>query len=158
MTKENGKLVYNEGHERIPENWYRLAADYGFVNYNLDLVALVVKHPELLSIGGNQGKVNTFVGVNLADLTGGVLNATTLLEGNNLICFTLTILKTFVPNSLSTVAKLLDAPLKLINKAILDPLLDLSCPAFADLTMGGEDLWKALIDKYPGAKQSGLAL
>ncbi|KAI1812849.1 Chloroperoxidase [Poronia punctata] len=155
---ENGKLVYKEGHEQIPENWYRLAIDYGLVNYNLDLIPLVLKHPELLSIGGNQNGVNTFAGVNLADLTGGVLNLTTLLEGNNLICFTLTILKTFVPNSLSTVVKLLEAPLKLVNKALLSPLLDLSCPAFKDLTLGGEDLYNGLLNKYPGAKQNGFPM
>jgi hypothetical protein len=38
-------------------------------------------------IGGNTGKPNTFTGVNIADLTGGVFNAETLLEGNNLMCF-----------------------------------------------------------------------
>ncbi|KAI0389929.1 Chloroperoxidase [Xylariaceae sp. FL0594] len=160
VTKDpkTGSLVYNEGHERIPENWYRIAADYGLVNYNLDLVPLLLKHPELLSVGGNQGAVNTFAGVDISDLTGGLLNATTLLEGNNLICFALTVLKTFVPNSLSTVVKLLDAPLRLVNKALLDPILDLGCPAFRDLTKGGDDLWNELLGKYPGARMSGLAL
>ena len=38
-------------------------------------------------IGGNTGKPNTFTGVNIADLTGGVFNAETLLEGNNLMCY-----------------------------------------------------------------------
>jgi hypothetical protein len=157
VYEENGKQVYKEGHEQIPANWYRMAVDYGFVNVNLDLTAWITKHPVLLSIGGNQGAVNTFAGVDIADVTGGVLNTTSLLEGNNLVCFALTVLKTFVPNSLSTVLKLLEAPLKLVNDALLDPLLDLSCPAFVDLTLGGENLQTALLDRYPGAKKSGMA-
>ncbi|KAI8951280.1 Chloroperoxidase [Xylaria longipes] len=157
VCEENGKRVYKEGHERIPENWYRRAVDYSLIDYNLDLVAWAIKHPVLLSIGGNQGKVNTFAGLNIADLTGGVLNATTLLEGNNLLCFALTALKTFVPTSLSTVIKLVEPALELITDVLATPLLELSCPAFKDLTLGGEDLWSALLERYPGARQSGMA-
>lgn len=36
------------------------------------------------SIGGNTGTVNSFTGVDLGDTTGGVYNAQTLFEGNNL--------------------------------------------------------------------------
>ncbi|KAI0460596.1 Chloroperoxidase [Xylaria acuta] len=158
VSVENGQRVYKEGYERIPENWYRRAVDYGLVDYNLDLVAWAVKYPVLLSIGGNQGQVNTFAGVNIADLTGGVLNAATLLQGNNLICFSLTALKTFAPNSLSTVVQLLGPALKLVNDVLVNPLLNLSCPAFKDLTLGGKDLYSALLDRYPGAKQSNMAL
>ncbi|TGJ80919.1 heme-thiolate peroxidase [Xylaria hypoxylon] len=157
VYEENGKQVYREGHERIPENWYRIAVDYSLTDYNLDLVAWVIKHPVLLSVGGNQGEVNTFTGVDIADLTGGVLNATTLLEGNNLVCFALNVLKTWTPTGLSTVVQSIAGPLKLVDDILLHPLLDLSCPAFADLTLGGEDLWSALLDRYPGAKQSGMA-
>ncbi|KAI1743859.1 Chloroperoxidase [Xylaria scruposa] len=158
VSQENGVNVYKEGHERIPENWYRRTVDYSLVDYNLDLVAWAVKYPALLSIGGNQGQVNTFAGVDIADLTGGVLNAATLLEGNNLICFALTALKTFAPNSLSTIVKLIGTPLELVDNVLAAPLLDLACPAFTDLSLGGEDLWSALLDHYPGAKKNGIAL
>jgi hypothetical protein len=40
-----------------------------------------------MSIGGNTGTVNSFTGVNFEDLTGGILNAETLLEGLSLLCF-----------------------------------------------------------------------
>lgn len=43
--------------------------------------------PYIIAIGGNTGEPNTFTGVNIADLTGGVFNTQTLLEGNNLACF-----------------------------------------------------------------------
>jgi hypothetical protein len=127
------------------------------VELNMDLVTWMLKHPELANIGGNLGEVNSFAGVDLKNITGGVLNAVSLLEGNNLICFTLDIVKAFVPNSLSSIFKTLEKPLRLVNDALLDPLLDLDCPAFDELTEGGEDLLESLIDQFPGAARSGAA-
>ncbi|KAI0508816.1 Chloroperoxidase [Xylaria bambusicola] len=158
VCEENGKQVYREGHERIPENWYRLAVDYSLNSYNLDLVAWVTKHPILLSIGGNLGEVNSFAGVDIGNITGGVLNAAKLLEGNNLICFALTVLKTFVPSSLtSSIFATLEPLLNFVDDILLHPLLDLSCPVFADLSLGGTDLWSGLLHRYPGARQVGMA-
>ncbi|KAK6863781.1 oxidase [Apiospora arundinis] len=154
---ENGELVYKKGWEQIPANWYRIAADYGLVQTNLDLVDWIVQHPVLASVGGNLGRVNSYAGVNVEDVTGGVLNATSLLEGNNLMCFVLQVVKTFAPNSASSLFKTLEAPLKLVNDAVLNPLLDLSCPAFKDLSMDGKDFLTGLMDKYPGAAKSGFA-
>ncbi|THY25762.1 Cloroperoxidase [Aureobasidium pullulans] len=157
VYEENGKLVYRKGHEQIPANWYRISMDYGLVQLNLDLVEWFMKYPILASIGGNLGKVDNFAGLDLEDITGGVLNATSLLEGNNLVCFVLEIVKTFTPNSLSSLFKTLEAPLKLVNDAILDPLLDLSCPAFEDMALDGTDLLTGLLNRYPGANKSGFA-
>jgi hypothetical protein len=42
-----GRLEYRQGHETIPENWYRKPVEYGLVPLNLDLVAWVQKHPVL---------------------------------------------------------------------------------------------------------------
>jgi len=120
-------------------------------------VAWFLKYPVLASIGGNTGKVDTFTGLDLEDITGGVLNAVTLLEGNNLVCFVLQIVKTFSPNSLSSLFKTLEAPLKLVSDAVLDPLLSLNCPAFKDMEMDGKDLLSGLLIKYPGAGKSGVA-
>jgi hypothetical protein len=157
VYEENGKLVYRKGHEQIPANWYRRPVDYGLVELNLDLVAWFLKYPELASIGGNTGKVNSFTGLDLEDITGGVLNAASLLEGNNLVCFVLQIVKTFSPNSLSPLFKTLEAPLKLVSDAVLDPLLSLNCPAFRDMETDGKDLLSGLLTKYPGAGKSGVA-
>ncbi|KAI4717666.1 Cloroperoxidase [Aureobasidium sp. EXF-10727] len=157
VYEENGKLVYRKGHEQIPANWYRRPIDYGLVELNLDLVAWFLKYPVLASIGGNLGTIDSFAGVDLEDITGGVLNAVSLLEDNNLVCFVLEIVKTFSPNSLSSLFKTLAAPLKLVNDAILDPLLSLNCPAFKDMAMDGTDLLSGLLGKYPGASKSGVA-
>jgi hypothetical protein len=117
-----------------------------------------IAHHESSSIGGNTGTVNSFTGVNLADVTGGVLNVTTLLEGNNLLCLVFEVLKFASPNALAGLYKTLAAPLDLINKIIAVPLLDMSCPAFKDMQMGGRPLWDAIKDDFPGAMKSGGAL
>lgn len=100
--------------------------------------------------------MNSFTGVDLGDLTGGVLDATTLLEGNNLICLVMEVVKTAAPNSLSTVFSVLTTPLELITDAIGSGLLSLSCPAFADLSVGGDRLVEGLEALYPGASESVL--
>ncbi|KAI1865624.1 hypothetical protein JX265_007947 [Neoarthrinium moseri] len=158
VYEEGGELVYKEGWEQIPQNWYRIAVDYNLVFLNLDLIAWFLEHPNLASIGGNLGKTNSFAGVNLEDVTGGLVNTASLLEGNNLICFALEVVKTFAPNSLSNLFKTLEKPLELVNNAILDPLLDLSCPDWSDLTANGTDLLTHLVDTYPGASKGSFAL
>jgi len=51
----------------------------------LSAVVLTLLHaasidPSLLSVGGNNGKVNSFTGVNVGNLTGGVFELEGLLE------------------------------------------------------------------------------
>lgn len=95
-------------------------------------------------VGGNTGEPNTFTGVNIADLTGGVLNSKTLFEGNNLVCFAFQavsvaapdILKGLLGNVLVAVQKLTDA---------LNPILG---------TLGCQQLVKydtSFLEKFPGA-------
>ncbi|CCF36009.1 oxidase [Colletotrichum higginsianum] len=155
---EEGSFTYNPGWERIPENWYRTPVDYGLVQLNLDLVALITKYPQMGSIGGNMGKVNSFAGVDLSDLTGGVLNLAKLLEGNNLLCFVFEVLKTASPNSLSTVFAIIEKPLALVTDALSAAVLSLACPAFKDMTVGGKGLDEGLKAQYPGARMSDSVL
>lgn len=104
------------------------------------------------------GKVNTFAGIDFSDVTGGVLNLTKLLEGNNLICFVAEIVKEFSPSLLSSLFKTVLLPLKAITDALETAILDLTCPALKDLTDGGTPLWEALLERFPGAKKAGSAL
>lgn len=78
-----------QGTERIPDNWYRRAQEYPYeVTYFIaDLINAAALHPKFLNIGGNTGEVNTFTGVDVENLTGGLFNGASLLEGNNLGCF-----------------------------------------------------------------------
>jgi hypothetical protein len=80
------------------------------------------------------------------------------LDGNNLLCFVFEVLKFSGPNALAGLYKTLAVPLDMINKIIAVPLLNMSCPAFKDLQMGGRPLWDAIKDDFPGAMKSGGAL
>ncbi|RMZ70028.1 oxidase [Pyrenophora seminiperda CCB06] len=82
----NFKVVL--GGERIPENWYRRPIEYPYeTTYFLDdALAAAALHPKFLNIGGNTGTPNSFAGVDVADLSGGLFNSGSLLEGNNLAC------------------------------------------------------------------------
>lgn len=87
-----------------------------------------------------------------------MVNAVTLLEGNNLLCFVFEVLKTFLPNSLSPLLSTLAVPLQLVDDVLAAPLLSLACPAWRDLTAGGEPLWDAIQNSFPGARNVGSSL
>lgn len=106
------------------------------------------------SIGGNTGSVNTFVGVDLGDVTGGLLDATSLLEGNNLLCFTFEVVKTLTPSILSNLFATVAGPLEMITDAVGAAILNMSCPAFADMTFDGQPLLDGLLGFFPGANLS----
>jgi hypothetical protein len=52
-----------------------------------DVALGYLAYPETLKFGGNTGTVNSFTGVDVANLTGGVYNAQTLFQGDNFQCF-----------------------------------------------------------------------
>jgi hypothetical protein len=173
----NGNLEYRRGHETIPNNWYRTQGEYGLVPLNLDIVNWVSKHPELgryvvvsysshkspstntlSSIGGNTGTVDSFSGLDLHNITGGLLNSSSLLEKNNLVCFVFQLLKTFLPNSLSPILSTLEVPINMVTNALAAPILSLACPAWNDVTEGGEPLWDTIQDSFAGARKAGSSL
>lgn len=104
------------------------------------------------------GAVNTYAGVDPSDVTGGVLNLTELLQSNNLLCFVFEIVKTVSPNSLSTLFSIIQVPLDLITDALGASILNLGCPAFNDMTVGGKSFEKGIKSQFPGAKWSGNVL
>ena len=71
MTGTDGNLVYTPGNERIPDNWYTRALNdpYDVPVVDQDLIMIFQQHPELLAFGGNTGTVNSFAGLNVANLT-----------------------------------------------------------------------------------------
>lgn len=46
--------------------------EFSFPDFLLDVLEHAVPNPELLGVGGNTGKANSFVGVDIKDLTGGI--------------------------------------------------------------------------------------
>lgn len=80
------------------------------------------------------------------------------MQGNNLICFVFETVKTLAPNSLSTLFSVLEVPLELVANTISDTLLNMSCPALKDLTVGGVNFEEGMGKLFPGAGRSYGAL
>lgn len=149
MTGKPGSFVWQKGKERIPENWYKRPAisPYGLADVAADVGIGYLAYPDTLKIGGNTGKVNSFTGVQVEDLTGGVLNGKNLFEGDNFACFVFVLAQQAIPHFLK-------GPLEDINNAtsflnpFLDPILNvLECPE-----LGRFD--QSLFNDFPGYKYS----
>jgi len=126
------------GSERIPENWYRraIAAPYTIPYFNVEVLAAAALHPKFLDIGGNTGTTNSFTGVNITDLTGGIFNGQSLTEGNNLGCFALQLAAQAEPD-------LLVGEFKQLLTTLGDVVTQLSCPQL-------EAIDESLLEMYPG--------
>ncbi|QRV75403.1 peroxidase family 2 domain protein [Ceratobasidium sp. AG-Ba] len=128
VSGDSDNLTYQKGYERIPDNWYKRNVDYSIPLYTLDLLYAGLKHPEFLSIGGNTGKVNSFAGVNVGDITGGVYNSANLLEGNNLPCFAFQAAQQAIPDVLKGALGNSTAGLGLWTTKFAPILSSLDCP------------------------------
>ncbi|RDW62500.1 hypothetical protein BP5796_10802 [Coleophoma crateriformis] len=159
VSGPDDNLTYTSGADRIPENYYRRADDLTLPEGFLELVAqTVVKHPVLFSIGGNTNGVNTFTGIDYANITGGAFNAADLLEGNNLLCFAFQALKEGSPNLLSSLYATIAPILSEVTSLADSVMLSLNCPAYKDLSVDGVDLFSYIKATYPGASMSNGAI
>nr|XP_018904122.1 PREDICTED: aromatic peroxygenase-like [Bemisia tabaci] len=147
VSGERGNFSYKPGHEEIPANWYRRAVgdEYGQVFFLKDLLEAALQYPEFLSIGGNTGAVNTFTGVDLTDLTGGLLNIRTLFEGDNLPCFVLQFAELVAVSALQAVTRRVDDVL--LKGVIGNATAGLVCPELS--------FFPRLFDQYPGWTELG---
>ncbi|KAG4439488.1 hypothetical protein IFR05_005024 [Cadophora sp. M221] len=77
-----GSFVHNQGQERIPENWYRRpgSVPHTLVGILPDPLTSNAQYQGIIGFGGNTGTVNSYAGVNLEDLTGGVSTSLSLLK------------------------------------------------------------------------------
>ncbi|KAH7330403.1 Chloroperoxidase [Rhexocercosporidium sp. MPI-PUGE-AT-0058] len=91
VTGEPGSFVHNRGQKHIPENWYKRPAlnAYNIPEVLADVFDNNAMHPGIVRFGGNTGTVNSFAGVDITDLTGGVFTLADLADGNNGACFLL---------------------------------------------------------------------
>ncbi|KAB5591490.1 Aromatic peroxygenase [Ceratobasidium theobromae] len=144
VSGDRQNFVYQQGYEKIPDNWYRRPDDYTIPLLLADFVAMSLKYPEFLSLGGNTGQVNSFAGLDLGDLTGGVFNSANLLQGKNLVCFVFQAVQGGIPGVLDGVAS---TALGILNLGIFNdnikPLLA-DCPALSQYNV-------AAFQAYPGA-------
>jgi len=140
-----GNFKVNQGWERIPENWYRrpIGDEFSIPDFLLDVLEHAAKYPRLLNIGGNTGKVNSFAGVDIKDLTGGVFNAAMLLKPNNLECFVMQIIMAAAPDVLGSQFTDVKKALTPLSDKLRQLLANKSCPKLQKYN-------QKLFAKYPG--------
>ncbi|KAK5170829.1 hypothetical protein LTR04_003088 [Oleoguttula sp. CCFEE 6159] len=132
ITGPDNNLKYTPGWEKIPDNWYTRHR---------------AQHPEFLNVGGNTGTTNSFTGVDVSSLTGGVYNAQTLLQGNNLMCFAFQAAQQGAPDLLKGVFADTTAALSKLSGAVASATSGLGCPQLAAIDA-------AQFSKYPGYVKS----
>jgi hypothetical protein len=146
ISGEPGSFTWTEGYERIPDNWYKRAIgdEYTIPYFNVDLLAAAARYPQFLDVGGNTGETNTFTGVDLEDLTGGVYNTQTLGQGDNAACFAFQFSQQAAPDLLKGLFSSITEPLSQLNNALSSVFSELSCPQL-------ESIDTSQFSNYPGA-------
>ncbi|TID22771.1 aromatic peroxygenase [Venturia nashicola] len=137
ITGTDDNPVYTPGYERIPENWYRRSKtdEYSIAFFALDLTAAAVTYPQFLSVGGNTGTTNSFTGVDITNLTGGVYSTSTLLQGNNLQCFAYQAAQQAAPDAVKGIFSDVTSSLSKLNNEINSVLTQLGCPQLQAIDM-----------------------
>ena len=102
--------------------------EYTIPFYQLDLVYEATQYPKFLDIGGNTGEPNTFTGVNITDLTAGVYNGETLLQGNNLFCLGYQMAQAGLTDQLELLGGTLTKLISQISPQAGSAIADLGCP------------------------------
>ncbi|KAI1356737.1 hypothetical protein F5Y01DRAFT_321125 [Xylaria sp. FL0043] len=145
VTGNYPQFTITPGHERFPDNWYkRNPVDYYTIPYLIeDGVAMALHHTKFLSVGGNTGTTNSFVGVDPADLTNGVYNAQSLLQGNNAFCFGTQLMTQAAPDLLLGLFDDVNKALDILTSAVGNATLDLNCPQLTSMN-------KQVLKQFPG--------
>ncbi|RAL67849.1 hypothetical protein DID88_008575 [Monilinia fructigena] len=131
ITGESGNFQYTPGHERIPDNWYKRAIgdEYTIPAFLADVLDFAVQYPPLLDIGGNMGEPNTFSPVDLGNLTKGVFETGSLLEGNNnLECFVFQVAQLAIPDVAGGTITNIGNAIQPFSDTVAQRLLGLGCP------------------------------
>lgn len=101
-----GKLQFNHGTERLPENWYKRSPKdpWGLADIGTSTAQQCASYPSSCLVGGNTGEVNSFSGVNLGDISGGFVNSVEDLQDPDRVgCFIGQMIIADTPSSLSNV-------------------------------------------------------
>ncbi|KAG6220589.1 hypothetical protein E4U34_002753 [Claviceps purpurea] len=152
-VQPDGSRKYSYGKERIPENWYRRSHKnpWTLVDLVSGVASQCLAYPSTCQIGGNTGTVNSFQGIDLGDISGGLIDvAEDLQDPTRLGCFLAQNIQAEVPSSLEKVfhGVVLDEVLALVDETLL--------PALSDLLRGCPNLppgktMSQYASKYPGA-------
>lgn len=145
-----GNFKHHEGQERIPYEWYKRPSSQPMdaVDTNVDTVINSQMYPGVIRFGGNTGKTNSFAGIDLKDLTGGVYNGQNIFTGNNLACFFYQASQAGLTDASSPLVESAAKIKAFIQKNLAPQLAALNCPQLKDFNNG-------LFKKYPGASYTG---
>lgn len=152
-TDAQGNLVYQYGHERIPDNYYKRAEDDAWTlsDIVISTAQQCESYPSNCQVGGNTGTVNSFSGFDLGNLTGGFINSVQdLSDPNRMGCFISQAIQADVPSFLDAVFEgpALATALGLVNTQLLPALAPLgNCPNLP----AGKSVY-AYGHGYPGAQ------
>lgn len=130
----NDNLVYTYGSERIPDNWYKRADDdaWTLADIVFSTAQQCLAYPTNCQVGGNTGTVNSFSGVDLGDISGGLVNgASDLSDPQRLGCFISQAIQADVPSFLDNVfnGAVLQSVLGMIDTTLVPALRGLGdCP------------------------------
>ncbi|KAH7351203.1 hypothetical protein BKA65DRAFT_525413 [Rhexocercosporidium sp. MPI-PUGE-AT-0058] len=136
VTGTPGNFVHNRGMERIPDNWYKrpTSQPMNTIDTNVDTIINDRIYPGVIRFGGNTGMVNSFVGVDTGDLTG----------GNNISCFFLQATMAGLADAAIPIFKPVSQVLDFLSKNLGPQLKGLNCPQLSNFN-------NKLFSKYPGA-------
>lgn len=150
VTGSPGKFVHHPGMERIPDNWYKrpTSQPMNTVDTNVDTVVNNQMYPGIIRFGGNTGKTNSFVGLDLGNLTGGAFNGASIFEGNNLSCFFLQATQAGLSDSIAPLTEAIGQIRDFLTKNLGPQLKALNCPQLSSFN-------NQLFNKYPGASYTG---
>ncbi|KAH7346800.1 Chloroperoxidase [Rhexocercosporidium sp. MPI-PUGE-AT-0058] len=138
VSGEPGSFKWLPSQERVPENWYRRpsANQYTAPDVFIDVGIGYAAYPDTLKFGGNTRTPNSFVDLNVANFTRGIFSTHDLFKGDNLACFSFSVLQQGIPNFLSTIVNDLAPVTSFVNKYVGPLVGGLNCPEIKGQTTG----------------------
>lgn len=90
-------LQWVPGNEKIPDNWYKRnpADEYTIPYFEADILYFAQTQPEILTVGCNQGRVNSYNSIDVKTLTNGAYTAQQVAQSP--ICFASAFAKVELP-------------------------------------------------------------
>ncbi|KAK5117333.1 hypothetical protein LTR62_005950 [Meristemomyces frigidus] len=149
MSGDSGSFSYTPGHERLPDNWYKCNAldQYTTAAAVADIAYMQTQDLNFASLGGNMGTTNSFVGLDPANLTGGVYNAGMLAQGNNAVCFAIQLTIQALPGTLAGLFSDITAALSKVAGVLGTASSSLGCPQITNVD-------KKQLEQFPGYSKS----
>ncbi|KAF2764567.1 hypothetical protein EJ03DRAFT_346179 [Teratosphaeria nubilosa] len=140
-----GELYWQPGHEQIPNNWYgRNKVDaYTIPYFEADILYFAESQPEVLSIGCNAGKVNTFTGIDPAVLTNGAYTKESAAASP--ACFSTEYALAYA-KSLSLTSTLLSS----LTTAVTNGLSGMNCASISSLNQSAFNICPGMPSLYGG--------